>query len=203
MAIGINLSPSYWATRKRIQRIPKMFLKTASAIVKKDALNLMNNFHNGIKQNSFRLAILADETIEKKVGLGLERPETPLYAFGDEKKEKAYLNSLRIRKLKNGWRVFVSRGMHHSGRISLIRLYGIHEFGAIIKKGDRLIRIPPRPALHKAFLRTLRQRKLKEDSKIVRKAYTQFLNKGQEKVVEILNGEFQNIDLRQVGNTEE
>lgn len=170
----------YDSVQKRLDRLPQNTINLIFSLLKRDSLKLVNNFREGIKQNSFRLERLKDGTIQRKRRLGYERPRTPLYGKGDEKRDKSYMNLLRIRKLKNGYKVYPSIAKHYSGRINLRLLFYVHEFGTIIKRGNSMIRIPPRPALLKAYNRYLRSIKKDEKSKTVRKAINKYIRDGNE-----------------------
>lgn len=183
MAIKVKYSTKYWAVQKRIARLPVVILGLFSAIRKKDAGRYMKNFHDGIKNNSFRLKKLEDGTIARKEGQGMEFPRTPLYGRGDDKKDRSYVNMMRIRKLKNGWRVKPSIAKHYSGNVKLRTLFFVHEFGTIIKQGDTMIRIPPRPAALKAFNKTLRQENKDENSGIVKKAIKKYIQDGKKNAI--------------------
>ena len=150
------------------------------SITKGPALMTIKNFKEGIRLNSFRLEKLTDGTIRRKRQLGMERPRTPLYGRGDDVKDRSYINMLRMRKLINGHKVFVSVAMHHSGAIRLRDLFVVHEFGTIIKGAHgQFIRIPARPAFKKAQQRTLRQMKAREPSgSDVKRAINQIINTG-------------------------
>ena len=176
--VSVIFSQVFEAKRSRIRRIPKLIDDTVLAFSKRDALRLMKNFHDGIKQNSFRLKRLQDGTIERKRSMAMEKPNVPLYGAGDSKKKNSFVNMLRMRKVKAGYKVFASNAKHHSADLKLKDLLDVHEKGRIISRGDALIRIPPRPAFEKAFKRTLKQRRVQEDAADVRRAYTAFMNTG-------------------------
>ena len=149
--VKAKFSQNYWAKRKRIQRLPKIMLKVADTTTKKDAIGLIRVFREGIIRNSFRLKALGGKTIARKTAKGLPKPKTPLYAFG-ELEDKSYLNMMRIRRLKKGYRVAPSWARHHESQLKLRDLFIVHEYGTvIIKKDGTVIRIPPRPAFFYAF----------------------------------------------------
>jgi hypothetical protein len=183
MAIKVKYSTKYWAVQKRIARLPTLVLGLLSAIRKKDASRYIKNFHDGIKNKSFRLKKLERGTIIRKERMGMEFPRTPLYGRGDDKKDRSYVNMMRMRKLKNGWRVKPSIAKHYSGKVKLRTLFFVHEFGAIIKQGEKMIRIPPRPAALKAFNKTLKQEKKQENAPLVKKAINKYINTGREQAI--------------------
>jgi hypothetical protein len=137
--------------------------------------------------NNFGLQKLADWTIQRKMTQGMERPQVPLYGMGDDKKDDSYINGLRLRKLKDGYKVFFSRKKHWSGELTLEDLYQIHENGAVFKKGETVIIIPPRPAFRKAFVRTLKQLKAQETADDVKRVYSQYIRTGQASIVNNYN----------------
>ena len=178
MSVKVIFSSSFEAKRSRIRRISKLIDDTVLAYAKRDAMKLMKNFHDGIKQNSFRLKRLEDGTIARKRSMAMEKPNVPLYGAGDSKKKNSFVNMLRMRRIKAGYKVFASNAKHHSADLKLKDILDVHEKGRIISRGDALIRIPPRPAFEKAFKRTLKQRRLLEDATDMRKAFTLFINAG-------------------------
>ena len=178
MSVKVVFSSSFEAKRSRIRRISKLIDDTVLAYAKRDAMKLMKNFHDGIKQNSFRLKRLEDGTIARKRSMAMEKPNVPLYGAGDSKKKNSFVNMLRMRRIKAGYKVFASNAKHHSADLKLKDILDVHEKGRIISRGDALIRIPPRPAFEKAFKRTLKQRRLLEDATDMRKAFTLFINAG-------------------------
>lgn len=176
MPVKAKFSKNYWAMQKRIQRLPELFIGVMESKMKKDATGLIDEFQDGIRDNSFRLENLKDGTVKRKRQLGFERPKTPLYGEGDNKKKNSYINMMRIRKVKNGFKVRPSVGMHYSGDISLRTLFYVHNFGTIIKaKNGSMIRIPPRPAFTKAFGRMMRKRKMRENTDKVKDAMLTYI----------------------------
>ncbi len=178
--IKVKFSNRYWAKIKRIQRLPK--LKEANELMfsftKRDALNMVKNFQTGIKSNAFGLEKLKDGTIKYKRLQGYELPEVPLYAKGDDEKKKSYVNMLRIRRIKNGYKVAPSIAKHWKASLQLIDLFRIHEFGTIIMRGETMIRIPSRPAFLMSFEKTIKERIKKEPAKVVKNTITDYINTG-------------------------
>ena len=168
MKVSFHFSIKYDAVRKRVQRLPKLVEEAASAQVKRDGLNLIEFFQEGIRNNTFDLVPLEDSTIIGKKLQGYTKPETPLYGAGDDE-ESSYLNMLRIKKVGNRkWLVFPSTDKHHKSQLNLKSLLEVHEQGIVISQTRRnadtgkdtevLIRIPPRPAFSRAFQKVLRSR---------------------------------------------
>ncbi|TGL39635.1 hypothetical protein EHQ53_14025 [Leptospira langatensis] len=83
-------------------------------------------------------------TIDAKLRKGLLFPDHPLYGLGS-KNARSMINGLKVRKLKNGWRV-QPEGIHHSG-LRMVTIFAIHEFGASLKNGGR---IPARKLMRKS-----------------------------------------------------
>lgn len=166
----------------------KKLMMIFDSAVKRDALRTMKNFKEGIKKNELGLHKLKNGTIERKTKLGYSHPEIPLYGKGDESKRNSYMNMLRIREnKKGGYSVYASREPHWSKKINLDKLWDIHEHGVIITKGGlkinrgqlekkkgkekrQMIRIPPRPALRKAFTMAMRERETKKTADIIKSA---------------------------------
>ncbi len=178
--VKVRFSQNYWAKRKRIQRLPKLLAGIADTTTKKDAIGLIRVFREGIKNNSFRLKSLQPATVARKRSRGLPKPKTPLYAFG-ELEDKSYINMMRIRRLKKGYRVAQSWAKHHESELKLKDLFIVHEYGTvIIKKDGTVIRIPPRPAFSYAFRRYMAQRKKADETMEVRRAITRFVQTGKQ-----------------------
>lgn len=184
--VKVKFSQKYWAKRKRIQRLPKIMIKVADITSKKDAIGLIRTFREGIIKNSFRLKALQPPTVMRKRAKGLPKPKTPLYGFG-ELKDKSYLNMLRIRRLKKGYRVAPSWAKHHESKLKLRDLFVVHEFGTVIRqeRGGKeiLIRIPPRPAFFYAFRRHMARRKKADEAKEVGRAITQYVMTGKQNLL--------------------
>lgn len=180
--IRVKYSNSYRAKKRRIKNIPRFSGDAVYGMLKRDANRLIEIFHDGIKNDDFNLEYLKDSTVQNKEYKGYSQPETPLYGAGDDSEDRSYVNMLRIRQLKNGWKIYPSRALHHEARIPLNVLFKIHEFGAkITTKNGSIIQIPPRPALllaYKALLRETKQSK-KETSKDVKFAINEFINKAE------------------------
>ncbi len=168
MRVSFRFSIKYDATRKRIQRLPKLVEAAASTQVKHDAVGLIKFFQEGIRDNTFELIPLAESTILGKRFQGYKKPETPLYGAGDDE-EMSYINMLRIKKVGDRkWLVFPSTDKHHKSQLNLRSLLEVHEQGITISQTRRnadtgqdnevLIRIPPRPAFSMAFKKVLRTR---------------------------------------------
>jgi hypothetical protein len=171
--------------------LPRYAVGLMKAPLKRDALRTVKNFKEGIKRNSFALQKLKDETVYRKRLLGMERPNAPLYGMGDSVKKKSYINMLRIKELKNGWKLYPSWAKHYSAAIKLNLLFFVHEYGTIIKgRGGVMIRIPPRPALLKAFLRTMKQRRMKEDCKLMKQAMIVYARTGRIKALQQMEKQF-------------
>lgn len=183
--VKAKFSTTYGAKRLRIKRLPALVDRAVSSGTKKSAIAVIEAFQDGIRSNSFKLQPLKDATIQKKKAQGFAKPKTPLYGKGDEVEKKTYLNMLRIRKLKKGWKVYPSWALHHMAGIPLRVLLQIHEEGAIIKQTrgttQVLIRIPPRPALAKALRRVLKGKLQEENTLQVRSAIRQMVRTGSTK----------------------
>lgn len=195
--VRANFSKEYWAIRKRIQRLPRLFEKTADTITRKDADGFVDTYKEGIRKNNFGLVPLKKESEAQKRQKGYSKPGTPLYGAGDSVKN-SYINALRIRKIKKGYRVFISKAKHHSANLPLNVLFEIHEKGALIRMMPKtkgffrklgvffgvierkvtIIRIPPRPTRKKAFKRFLTKRLREEKAEEVRKAIINYLKFG-------------------------
>lgn len=189
-----KFSKKYWAVQKRIQRIPKEANGLMKAKTKRDALDLIRFFQDGIRKNAFGLKALNPVTIERKQALGQPFPDIPLMGEGLNEAD-SYINMLKVYELKNGYQVKPRPTKHHSGKITLKHLFMIHEYGCIIKVTEKMraylhvigihfkanktfVRIPPRPAFKKAYDKLVRGKARKENVARVRKALRQFIRDG-------------------------
>ncbi len=136
-----------------LDQLPARVVGKIMRVNQENAKMFVKTFQDGIRTESFRLKPLKLSTIARKASRGLPQPETPLYGLGDESKDRSYINMFRIQEVRDGYLASPSRAKHWSGNIQLRVLYMIHEFGATIKRGKTLIRIPPRPAVQKAYNR--------------------------------------------------
>lgn len=203
-----KFSTNFQAVKSRIKRLPKLVSETADTIAKKDAVAVIEAFREGIKQNTFNLKPLLEVSRQNKIKQGYSRPSNPLYGKGEDD-DRSYINVLKIRKIKNGYRIFLSWKKHHSGNISLRLLFFIHEKGAIIRVTEKmrvflhvvgihlktttnLIRIPPRPTFRKAFNRALRRKARQENVDAVKKAILQIIKTGNSSGFNKIKGNFKN-----------
>jgi hypothetical protein len=186
-ALKVEFSNRYQRIMNEFTNLPSVCMPVFSSALKRDALRTVKNFKEGIKANSLGLVKLKDGTIKRKMALGYPKPTYPLYGIGDESKRNSYMNMLRVKEKGQTITVYPSREKHHSERLTLFRLWDIHEHGVIIRKGKMqikrgsekegdLIRIPPRPALLKAVNRAMAQRKMAETVKIIRTAIILYIN---------------------------
>lgn len=100
-------------------------------------------------------------TIQNKTSQGMLYPTHPLYGLGEEN-AKSMINGIKVRKIKNGYRV-QPEGKHHSG-LKMQTIYLIHEYGAILKNGGV---IPARKLIRKSVDACNRNAK-KENDKIAK-----------------------------------
>ena len=192
--VKAKFSSNYWAVVKRLQRLPKFTREMADTITKKDAEGLVEEYKKGIRENNFGLVPLSSITVKIKREKGYSRPYSPLYGAGDSK-TNSLINSLRIRKIKKGYRVFISSAKHHDSNLSLKALFNIHEHGALIKvtermrsflhylgihlkKTTKIVRIPPRPTRAKAFKRFIAKRLREENVKKAQQGIINYLRTG-------------------------
>lgn len=176
-AVKAKFSNEYWAKIKRIQRLPKFMKESALTITRKEAEKIIEEYKTGIRKNSFGLIRLKKATIKQKKKKGYDKPTTPLYGAGDNEK-KSLINAFKIRKIKKGYKLFLSWAKHHEGDLTLDYLFKIHAAGCLIKG---VIRIQPRPTFLKAFNRALKSKLTKETNEEVRAAIKHFIRTGNPK----------------------
>jgi len=184
--VTFKFSLNHKAILSRIRRLPKLVNDAMDGQTKKDVINVIDEFKNGIKRNNFGLEALSELTIKSKELKGMEKPNAPLYGLGDSKKN-SLINALAFRKIKNGYRLYRRRAKHHTANLPLNILLAIHEQGALIKTKNALIRIPPRPVVDKAITRALKKKKKNEPSRSVKKAINKLLKTGNENMFKKLS----------------
>lgn len=173
-----RFSESYEAKRARIRRLPTIVNQMMDSMRKRDAVQLIETYQEGLRKNNFNLERLKPQTVQRKMARGGKRPKAPLYFRGDDEKN-SYVNMLKMVKLKKGYRVMTRTAKHHEADMSLRELWSIHEHGATIRgRGGSVIRIPPRPALHLAQQRFLKHLKRQEPTREVRKAINEVMRTG-------------------------
>jgi hypothetical protein len=175
--IGVSKTKACQEKLQRMKMLPKtMDAKVFKPFTKLMALKYIKNFHDGIKNKSFGLVKLDDGTVKRKVKLGFPNPKAPLYGAGDEKKDRSYMNMMRLHELKNGYSVRPSTKKHWKAKMKLSDLFIVHEYGTIIKRGDTLIRIPARPVSLKAFKKTLKEKRDLDMDKTVKRIISKNIN---------------------------
>lgn len=181
--IKARITPSFSEISKRAKIVPTIMQKVFMSGARADAVRLVKIFEDGIENNSFGLEPLDKATIESKQRQSFPRPKIPLYGRGPQE-AKSYLRMLRIRALKNGYRVFPSHARHWKSKLQLNELFHVHEYGAIITvgKGDgaKMVRIPPRPAFLRAHQKWSREKLKNSKSPMIRSALAMYLKSGQE-----------------------
>lgn len=182
----IKFSNSYEAKKKRIARLPKMAEDAMMAHMKWNATQLILEFQDGIRKNNFGLEKMKQASITSKMRKTYKMPATPLYGLGD-RSDKSYINMMRIKKIKHGYKVYPSWAKHHDSNLKLNELFKIHEYGCTFTtKNGTAVRIPPRPAFFKAYERMMSkmERDSRETSKEVKRAMTQYVNEGKNNLFE-------------------
>ena len=151
------------AIKARLKRLPKIYEDRIDTMRKRDAKDFISYWRSGILNNEFKLTPLADSTIQRKIRLGMARPQNPLYGLGFEGAH-TYIKGMRIFRTAKGYVVRMT-GKHHDSKIDNHTRLRIHEYGCTLKNGGRL---PARPAMHEAYKRVLKDIK-KRDSAIADK----------------------------------
>lgn len=177
MANGVQFSQKWDAVRKRIKKIPRFAHGVADTIRKGDANKLVAYWRAGIMGNTLGLFALKPETVARKMAKGYTNPYSPLYGLGFEG-AKTYIKGMRVFKTSTGYRVQMINGKHHESELSLRSLFIVHEYGTTIRRGDRIIRIPARPAMTKSYEKLMLELRRKDPSKEFKKACNEFLNTG-------------------------
>jgi hypothetical protein len=144
----IKLTDKLLTTKRRAEKFQSMWRMIALGLLKDEAHMIQGFFQDGIAKGTFNLKPLKQGTIDGKTRQGYDKPSTPLYGKGDWRKGRrdSYVNMLRLRQIKDGWRVYPSTQMHWSGALPLNIMLDIHEKGRTIMRGETAIKIPKRPA---------------------------------------------------------
>lgn len=166
------------AVQRRLKTMPKMFEGIIQAKLKKDAIGVIKVYQAGLKRDSLGLERLKPSTIRRKQLKGLPMPENPLYGYGDRKKN-SYYNLLYIQKLKNGYAVRPRWAKHHSSDLQLRQLFEVHEYGTtIVAQNGKAFRIPPRPAVARAYVSYVRSVNPQKEEKLIKQMINEYLRTG-------------------------
>lgn len=195
MKIKPKFSNKFYAVQKRLKALPKYLEKSVDSLTYNEGEEFIKEYQEGLKKDNFGLKRLHPVSKAMKRLKGYSQPNTPLYGAGETEKN-SYINALRLRRIKNGYRVFISPAKHHDSELPLKALFDIHENGCLIKVTEKMraflpligihlrnetefIRIPPRPTRKKAFIRYLEKR-LKNDSTVkkTQKAIKDYIKTG-------------------------
>jgi hypothetical protein len=164
----------------RINKIPEYSINVIDAKLKKDASNIIKEFQTGIEKGTLNLKPLKEATIKQKRYKGYSNPKLPLLGKGGNNK-RSYKNMLMLKKVKNGYKIEPSIRMHREASLTLKQLFYVHEYGTIIHQGDKLIRIPARPALLSSYKKILQKKNLLLQlfSRNYKKAIVNYINTGE------------------------
>ncbi len=196
LSIKVKFSTHFKAVQSRLRRLPKIVEETLDTFAKRDCARVIKEYQKGIKQDLFPTERLHEKTIEIKAGKGYQQPDTPLYGKGEDEKNSLY-NALAIRKIKNGYRLYVRWAKHHESDLTLRDLLNIHQRGALIQVTDKMraflhwlgihlrkdtaiIRIPPRPVKDMAVLKVLEKRRREEPAQKIRQAMAEYIKTGRD-----------------------
>lgn len=174
--------------QKRIKKLAQYIGPYVLGFYKGDAERLIKYFKNGLMRNEFELQPLKNTTIRSKIQKEYENPELPLVGAGLSE-DKSYINMLEVIKLKDGYKIAPKDVKHHESDLTLKSLHTIHEYGTTISlKSGTVIRIPPRPALFKAYkkLMEFKRQNKKERSRMVKLAISQYINEGETKLIDVI-----------------
>jgi len=186
MPAKVKKGASLAQKKARLKYLPKIMFPVLMGMTKKNADKFIKIFHDGIKLDKFGLIRLSQFTEKWKRSQGYKKPEVPLFGKGDEDKKKSFVNMLRVKKLKNGWKVFPSWGKHHKANQQLRQLLKIHEEGRTFKVKEKLIRIPPRPAFLEAMKKFKKEVNVENQNKQLKSAISQYVNTGKSKYLDNL-----------------
>lgn len=180
--MSIKYSKKIKSFEKDIDKLPEFYKNYLIAVRKTDADKFIDQFKKNLRNYRLRIDPLSPITIEGKEREGKPKPFTPLYGLGDTN-DKTYINMFLLKKLKNGWKAYPRWTKHHEADLQLRQLFEIHEYGRTIKRGEKLIRIPPRPIAWLTYRKNLLDMKKKKSSKKFKKAVMNYINKGNENLL--------------------
>lgn len=196
MPVKAKFSKNFQAVQSRLRRLPKLVGDTLDTFAKRDCVRVIVEYQKGIQRDLFPIDRLHDQTVRIKSEKGYQQPATPLYGAGEEEKDSLY-NALAIRKIKNGYRLYVRWAKHHESDLQLRDLLNIHQRGALIMVTDKmraylhwigihlradtfLIRIPPRPVLDMAIIKALEMRRREDPAKQIKQAMSEYIKTGRD-----------------------
>lgn len=160
------------AVKARIKRLPKLYESSIETMRKRDADDFIVYWRSGLLNNEFKLTPLADSTIQRKIRLAYAKPQNPLYGLGLEG-SYTYIKGMRKFKTAKGYVVRMT-GKHHDSKIDNHGLLMVHEYGCTLKNGGR---IPPRPAMHRAYDHVLKDIKKRDGA--LRNRINRYLRTGE------------------------
>lgn len=185
--------------RKRIERLqkyPGLHKNMIQGFACKDAIDMIKTFQKKLRDGNYSVEPLHPFSIAMKEDKGYEKPKSPLYGAGKSEEASLY-NSLRIRLLQNGARVYVSGKKHHEAGMALKDLFKIHEYGCYIPVTDAMraylhakglhlrnetsfIIIPPRPVFRTALSEQKKviKKGRSERNKYIKKAMQEYISQG-------------------------
>lgn len=180
--IGIKFTKKLEETKKRLQELPKFMDDVMSSVVKEDCDTFIVSFQNHLRNNDLGITALKQETIDSKKRKGLKKPYHPLYGKGDDEK-LSYINMFKLKKVNNGWEAIPKDEQHHESILTLKSLFEVHEHGMTIKKGNSLIKIPPRPVAMLTYRDLFVKKKLRKSVSIVSKGILEYILEGSKSTI--------------------
>jgi hypothetical protein len=191
----VKYGKRYTDFRKRLTYVQSHIKDFLEAHAMNYAVRFIKIFQDGIRRNDFGLFPLKAGTIaakrnmtfkkgrgkgRSKIDVPYKKPETPLYGAGLDIDEKTYINMLRIFKKKDHFLVAPSRAKHHKSDLKLKDLFDVHEKGrTIIMPNGTAIVIPPRPALLRAYIRFLNEKKQSKPAEKFKRELTKYIYTGE------------------------
>lgn len=198
MASGVQFSKNWEAVRSRIRRLPQFAEGVADSQRKRDAENLISYWRSGLRENSLHLVPLKAETVARKIRRGYAMPASPLYGLGLEG-TRTYIKGMRKFRTGKGYRVQMVNARHHESKLSLKSLFIVHEYGTTIRRGDKIIRIPARPAMQAAYTKVMAEIKSNDPSVELRRAAGEYVAKGHSATAEAVRRRAQAAEARNHG----
>jgi hypothetical protein len=118
----------------RINTVGKVIDQKIKTTGKVHANGIVKTFQNKLANGDFTPKLKAS-TVAQKRRKGQPMPSTPLYGWGDSEKN-SMINGLKVKQEAPAkWTVRPS-GNH--GKISMQKLFAIHEYGANLKNGGKI-----------------------------------------------------------------
>lgn len=165
--------------KQRIANLPQIFTTMLRAVHKVDAVGVIKEYKDGLRGDTLGLERLKPRTIAKKEKAGFPYPTHPLVGLNGREK-RSLINALYVQDDGKYMRIKPSERMHWKAKLTLSHLFNIHSFGVKFRgRGKGIIKIPPRPALLKAYDKWMLKKQQRSKTPEIQAAIVKYINKGE------------------------